>query len=69
MESVCLPIGLILACLALLAGVAALILVLLKLGVIAQYAAREEPLDTASYSLDDSRESSEAGPGSSPPGP
>jgi hypothetical protein len=67
MESVCLPIGLILAGLALLAGVAALIFVLIKLGVIVQYATHEEPPDTASYSLDESRESGEAGQEGSAP--
>jgi hypothetical protein len=61
MESVCFPIALVALGLVLLAGVAGLIVVLLKLGVIAQYATRGEPPDTASYSLDESREPEETG--------
>jgi hypothetical protein len=61
MESVCLPIALVGLGLAILIGIAVLIIFLIKLGVIAQYATREEPPDTASYSLDDSKEAEEAG--------
>ncbi|MCL7451560.1 MAG: hypothetical protein M8467_00745 [Anaerolineae bacterium] len=59
MEAVCIPIVLVVAGLGLLAAVAGLIVVLVKLGVIAQYAVREEPADTADYSLDESKEAGE----------
>jgi hypothetical protein len=67
MESICFSVAVVALGLGLLAGVGGLILVLIKLGVIAQYATREEPPDTASYGLDESREAGKAGPGSSQP--
>ena len=67
MESICFSVAIVALGLGLLAGVGGLILVLIKLGVIAQYATREEPEDTANYSLDESREAGKAGPGSSEP--
>ncbi|MFN2290730.1 MAG: hypothetical protein ACK2UC_06035 [Anaerolineae bacterium] len=67
MESICFSVAVVALGLGLLAGVGVLILVLIKLGVVAQYATREELTDTASYSLDESREAGKAGPGSSQP--
>lgn len=68
MESICFSLAVVALGLGLLAGVGGLILLLIKLGVIAQYATRDESPDTASYSLDESREAGEAGPGSSQQG-
>jgi hypothetical protein len=67
MESICFPLAAVALGLGLLAGAGGLILVLIRLGVIAQYATRDEPPDAASYSLDESREAGKAGPGSSQP--
>jgi hypothetical protein len=68
MESLCFPIAVVVLGLGLLAGVGGLVIVLIRLAVIAQYATRDEPPDTASYSLDESREAGKAGPGSSESG-
>ena len=54
MEAVCLPLGLGLVGLLALLGVGAVVLI--QLGVLAKYAAKEEPPDLESYHLDQSRE-------------
>jgi hypothetical protein len=55
MEPICAPWLLIVAGLVLFALIAGA-LILIKLGVIARYATREEPPDTSEYRLDQSRE-------------
>ncbi len=54
MDPVCLPLGLGALGLLALLGVGALILI--QLGVLVKYAAKEEPPDSENYDLDQSRE-------------
>jgi hypothetical protein len=54
MDVLCLPIGL--AGLSLLALLGVGVIVLIKLGVLVKYAAKQEPPDLESYDLDQSRE-------------
>jgi hypothetical protein len=59
MELLGLPLALCLGGLGLLAALGVGAVVLLKLGVIAQYAFKEEPPNDGSYSLDQSHEAKE----------
>ena len=56
MESICLPVGIVLALLTLVGALIVGVVVLLKLGVITKYALKEEPPDTGDYDLDQSHE-------------
>ena len=59
MEVIGIPLGLCVAGLVLLVALGAGVLVLIKLGVIAQYAFKQEPPDNGIYELDQSQEASE----------
>lgn len=59
MESICLPLIALVVVGILLLVLAAGVLLLIQLGVITQYALKEEPEDQASYELDQSGEAGE----------